>query len=112
MLDDIEPLFPQYLDRGSHGQAVAMLQLLLVTHGLAAPGLAIDGEYGDVTAESVRRVQERHGLEQDGHFGPDTRKGFAEELGGFHVNSIPKSPFDRETLAILPTTAVSPEAVV
>lgn len=102
MQNGIEQLFPQYLNRGSHGQAVAVLQLLLVINGFAAPGLAIDGEYGDVTAESVRLIQKRHGLELDGNFGPDTRAALAKELGGFNVNSIPKGPFDRQTYAVSP----------
>lgn len=100
-LNGFEPLFPEFLNRGSHGQAAAMLQLLLTNYRLAAEGLVLDGEYGDVTAKSVRRIQKRHGLAQDGNFGPDTRKAFAKETG-FDVNTIPKGPFDRQTYAVFP----------
>ena len=101
-------LFPEYLNKGSHGQAVAVLQLLLVTHRLV-DDLLIDGEYGPLTAEAVRRIQEKYGLEQDGHFGPDTRSAFTKEIG-FHVNSIPKTPFDRQTYAVLPDKTRSDSA--
>lgn len=41
----------------------------------------MDRDYGAVTAEKVAELQTRHGLEADGHFGPQTRKVVKDTYG-------------------------------
>ncbi len=81
-------LFPQpYLPIGSKGPAVIVLQLMLKALDLNS-GLIADGDYGEMTAGAIRQIQEDAGIEEDGNFGPDTRKAFLDEYG-VDVNAIP-----------------------
>ena len=64
---------PEYLQQGSTGIAVVILQAFLC--GLDyGHELAFDGEYGAKTAEAVGRFQKAYNLEVDGNFGPATRR--------------------------------------
>jgi peptidoglycan hydrolase-like protein with peptidoglycan-binding domain len=58
------------LRRCDKGQLVQALQAQLATE--LRIDLAIDGLFGDNTAEAVRRYQAAHGLEVDGLVGPAT----------------------------------------
>src|SRR3989338_4569275 len=65
--------FPRYMNKDSSGPHVTILQAFLIGTGFGI-GIAFDGDYGRVTAESVVRFQVTFGLEADGHFGPATRR--------------------------------------
>ncbi|MFD3314515.1 peptidoglycan-binding protein [Streptomyces sp. NPDC058656] len=57
---------------GNQGAAVRNLQATLnVCYGA---GLAVDGEYGRLTAAAVRSAQQAHGIADDGVYGPQTRR--------------------------------------
>lgn len=93
-------LFPEYLDVGSGGPAVAALQLILVGCNLSAIQ-PINGIYGYSTVESVKKLQHKLGVEADGNFGPDTRRAFAREFG-CDVNQIDARLFMGETKEVRP----------
>jgi hypothetical protein len=61
------------LRKGSRGQSVTELQLLL--------GIRGDGEFGPATDKAVRAYQHKHGLEVDGYVGPATWKLLLEGKG-------------------------------
>ena len=77
-------LFPQFLDEGSNGPAVFLLQLLIraIGNNLSASVIA-DGDYtiGGKTGDWVANLQMRHGITKDRNFGPETRAAFLEETG-------------------------------
>ena len=60
----------EMLQRGSRGEAVEALQKKLAGQGIN-PG-PIDGVFGPMTDEAVRKYQERNDLEADGVVGPKT----------------------------------------
>ena len=60
------------LKRWSKGEQVKELQTLLQKMGYYNG--RIDGDYGDLTVSSVKAYQKKHGLLQDGIFGPVTCK--------------------------------------
>ena len=96
-------LFPEYLNQGSSGGAVYMLEIILIAMGFA-PGTFPTGRYTDSTAEAVKRLQESLGFtgtDIDGNFGPATRKALREKTG-LHVNDIPIEALTAETLAVIP----------
>ena len=66
-----------YLERGSRGDAVAVLQSALVA---ADYELEVDGIFGDVTYEAVREFQNDNDLDVDGVVGPDTWAALEEYL--------------------------------
>ena len=86
-----DKLFPKYLDKGSGGPAVALLQCLLIDRSCNSENIIVDGEYGEQTAEGVRQLQQNLGVDQDGNFGPATRE--ALKLEGLDVNEIPAHVF-------------------
>ena len=77
--------FPKYMQQGSRGPLVTLLQVFLCgvrgSLDVEIKDLIFDGEYGDVTANLVNAFQVEHGLEADGHFGPATRAVVKEEYG-------------------------------
>ena len=73
-------LFPPYLNKGSHGAAVDALHLILFSLGFGQR-LARDGEYGETTADAVRRLQNSLGCAIDGNFGPETREALYKRHG-------------------------------
>lgn len=97
-------LFPPYLNQGSKGPAVAALQLILKAILDFENEIVVDGEYGYVTARSVRRLQDELGVEQDGNFGPQTRAMLLDDYQ-IDVNVIPANIFVGETTAVTPETA-------
>ena len=94
-------LFPKYLDKGSKGPAVAMLQVLLVARGYNDDNIIVDGDYGDATAEGVRQLQEEFSLEEDGHFGPNSRAALQSD-SDVNVDALDAELFVGETLAVGP----------
>lgn len=95
-----EKLFPQYLNVGSKGAAVAALQIILRAKGLN-PHIVVDGDYGTETITGVLLLQKWLGVEADGNFGPATRQALLERTG-FDVNQIPVQPFLEGTQAVEP----------
>ena len=62
---------------GESSGSVASLQKFLRTRGY---GLAIDGIYGPITTEAVKKFQANNGLPQTGFIGPLTQAKLAEKL--------------------------------
>ena len=94
-------LFPQpYLNIGSRGPAVVVLQLMLLALRYN-PKIVPDGDYGEETAQAVRELQADFELEQDGNFGPNTRAAF--RLATLvDVNLLEASLFVGDPVAPLP----------
>ncbi len=90
-MSESEKFYPEFLDVGSKGPAVAHLQSALLQAGYN-PAIEVDGDYGGQTTLGVRELQEELGVEVDGHFGPATRDAWTK-AGGPDVNAIPKSAF-------------------
>lgn len=66
------------LRKGSRGQSVIELQLLLSAAGYP---LKADGDFGPATDKAVRGYQAKHGLAVDGYVGPATWKLLLEGKG-------------------------------
>lgn len=64
---------PKYMQKGSSGLAVTLLQVFLCGYGRGRE-FVFDEEYGEVTAKAVRGFQLDNKLEPDGNFGPATRE--------------------------------------
>lgn len=97
------PLFPAYLNKGSSGPPVAVLQLILKAAGFDPEDqIIVDGEYGDMTAKAVEQLQKEYGLEVNGHFGPETSEAVRDRLW-IDVNSIPADVFEGETQTVSPS---------
>jgi len=97
-----EKLFPKFMSEGSKGKGVAVLQCLLIDRGHNAENIVIDGFYRGQTAEGVRLLQKELGVEEDGRFGPATRKALAES-GGINVNKIEAEPFNMNIMVATPS---------
>ena len=77
-------MFPKYLNKGSRGPAVVLLQILLVAMGHNRGKIHVDGDYGEQTAVGVKSLQQEMGIpegECDGNFGPRTRSVFLTKTG-------------------------------
>ncbi|GAF65035.1 putative peptidase [Bacillus sp. TS-2] len=73
------------LRNGSRGNAVTTLQNQLSSQGYYK--IAIDGIYGNGTAQAVRNFQKDHNLKVDGIAGPQTMSALASKVGGNSSNS-------------------------
>lgn len=60
------------LRKGSKGQAVKSMQILLIGYGYDCGRCGADGDYGKHTRSAVERYQSAKGLAVDGEAGPDT----------------------------------------
>jgi peptidoglycan hydrolase-like protein with peptidoglycan-binding domain len=94
-MESEQRFFPEYLNKGSKGPAVALLQVLLKDYGYNEGAISVNGEYDEETAEGVRQLQKELEIEDDGHFGPATREAWVDKMDGPDVNAIPKSAFTR-----------------
>ena len=94
-------LFPEFLNQGSKGPAVALLQCLLINGKFNSHRIIVDGEYLKETAEGVRQCQAQLCVEQDGNFGPETRKALIKN-GRLNVNAIKADLFVGETKEVKP----------
>lgn len=92
----MDKLFPEYLNQGSKGPAVAFLQALLKAYNYNAENIIIDGDYGPETVKGVMALQDYLDIEQDGNFGPATRKAWVEQETYLDINSIPRDAFRGE----------------
>ena len=61
-----------YLSRGSTGETVRTVQMLLIGRGFPCGPDGADGDFGANTESAARRFQRAHGLKADGIIGPDT----------------------------------------
>jgi len=86
----MKKLFPQpYLQSGSFGPAVVVLQAMLICLGYNSEKIVANGDYGEETKQGVIDFQKAVKLEPDGNFGPNTRAAFLD-ITGIDVNEIPK----------------------
>ena len=70
---------PEYMDRGSRGPAVVVLQAFL--SGVTGGEGFVWGEYDACLASRVGDVQAMNGIEPDGNCGPQTRAMFKLAYG-------------------------------
>ena len=94
-------LFPgPFMERGSTGPAVGVLQLILKVLG-CNEAIEIDLDFGDETEEGLKVLQRRYGLEADGKCGPGTRERIHEEIG-IKLNALSADLFKEETVTVPP----------
>ncbi len=103
--NEFKPFFPKFLNKGSDGPAVMMLQSWLLLLGFVE--VQMDGYYGDVTAAAVSGLQHNMGVEVDGNFGPDTRKAFLK-WHRIDVDAIPASKMAGKTNGVGPMVDMKP----
>ena len=60
------------LEKGSEGDRVKALQILLIGYGYSCGIAGVDGDFGSATDKAVRAYQKAKGLEVDGSVGPKT----------------------------------------
>ena len=60
------------LERGSEGDSVKALQILLIGYGYSCGSYGVDGEFGSATENAVEAFQEDMELEADGKVGVNT----------------------------------------
>lgn len=60
------------LKKGTKGDQVKALQALLIGYGYDLGRTGVDGSFGSLTDQAVRKYQSRNGLETDGSVGPAT----------------------------------------
>lgn len=87
-------VFPEYLNRGSEGSGVAVLQWFLLGNGCL--NVIPDGIYGHETAEAVKQLQRDLGVDPDGNFGPATKRAFMAQRG-VDLGSFLKKPLIQKT---------------
>ena len=65
-------VLPKFMAQGSKGPQVSLLHAFLcgTKHG---NGIQFDEEFGDVTTQNLKRLQQFNELNPDGCFGPETR---------------------------------------
>ena len=99
-----QAMFPgEYLDQGSEGGAVVLLQLFLL-FGDYNHKIIADGDYGEETATGVKRLQEElqfKGDDIDGNFGPQTRAALLRQRN-IDINAITVINFTQPTKAVVP----------
>ena len=84
-------LFPPFLNAGSYGDAVTVLQILLIVIDPECHGLEVTGIHAGWSVKAVKRLQIRLGFtgkDVNGNFGPGTRAALKEELG-MDVDCVP-----------------------
>lgn len=96
-----------YLEKGSKGAPVAVLQLVLKALG-CNPKIEPDGDFGDETEKGVRLLQDAYGIEVDGKCGPDTRKKILERTG-INLNTLSSDLFKGKTITVPPVPWVEPK---
>jgi peptidoglycan hydrolase-like protein with peptidoglycan-binding domain len=105
----VAKLFPgPYMERGSKGPAVAVLQAILMaicpcTLRVSEINVEITGVFDEETEKAVRYYQQKRGLEVDGKCGPQTRREIFEQTG-IHLNELPADIFVGKTVTVPPTT--------
>ena len=60
------------LSKGSKGESVKALQILLIGNGFSCGEWGADGSFGDATDRAVRRFQQEKRIAVDGIVGSDT----------------------------------------
>ena len=102
----MKTLFSPYLDVGSNGTAVDVLQAILCGLGYGED-IVRDGDYGEITKQAMMALQRDLGFtgeDVDGNFGPATRAALKEQKG-IDVSLIPYSDlYDTENIWFGPKT--------
>jgi peptidoglycan hydrolase-like protein with peptidoglycan-binding domain len=92
-----------YMEKGSKGPAVAVLQIILITSGWGFDyGVVIDGDFGERTEQALMGFQRSTGLEADGKCGPMTRAKLSE-ITGVDINALSAAVFTGKTVLVPPT---------
>lgn len=60
------------LSKGSKGETVKAMQILLIGRGYSCGSYGADGDFGSATDSAVRKYQKANGLTVDGYCGPKT----------------------------------------
>ena len=60
------------LEKGSNGESVKALQILLIGNGYSCGKSGVDGDFGKDTLAAVKKFQNENGLDDDGVVGPKT----------------------------------------
>ena len=87
----MQKLFPPFLNEGSFGDAVLVLQMLL---NMLDPEFSVElnGTHSGRSVEAVKRLQQNRldleGEDVDGNLGPGTRQALRQKLG-IDVEAIP-----------------------
>lgn len=93
-------LFPPYLQLGSSGPAVLVLQLILRCFEIGRHNIEMDGVFGQMTEWGVKNLQSGllgfTGTNIDGCFGPTTR-GRLNQLYGIDVEALMAKDFEGGT---------------
>jgi len=112
-MSEFVPLFPEYLDQGSAGAAVVVLQALFLGSEFEDSDfpIEINGLYADSLIKAIENFQEKHSMGIDGNCGPDTRRAI-ERRFGVDLNQVPyfshtKAKFPEGKEFIHPTETVS-----
>ena len=72
-VDSYRPESKGYLIKGDYGQAVKVMQQLLMKCGYSVGSCGADGSFGNDTLAAVKKFQEDMGLVVDGSYGPKTK---------------------------------------
>lgn len=77
---DVGMLGERLLKQGRKGEDVRILQTILMELGYKLPEYGADGDYGEETADAVRKLQADAKIGVDGHYGPITHGALMEIL--------------------------------
>ena len=70
--EGVEEVVLSTLKKGSKGDSVKALQILLIGNGYSCGTYGADGSFGSATSDAVRKYQKDRGLVEDGIVGPAT----------------------------------------
>lgn len=68
------------LSIGSSGDAVSLLQTILIEDGYSVGSTGVDGQFGPNTQAAVKQFQTDHGLTSDGIVGAETASALGLDL--------------------------------
>lgn len=80
--DSYRPESKGYLAKGDYGQAVKVMQQMLVKCGYSVGTSGIDGSFGSDTVAAVKKFQKDAGLTVDGSYGPKTQAALTAKYNG------------------------------
>lgn len=102
-----------FLERGSTGPEVALLQRML--NGMDKAGLSVDSSFGPAVEKAVKSAQSKRGLTADGKVGPATRSRLNADWKAYNTPTTTTTTTTRAatttttTLILPPTSPATPE---